>query len=243
MTVEPIPADAELTAAMGTDAGAAIRRRRKLTRVLKRTGDGPPVYAQMSMRDLSARLEELEAADPYTFKGYSRGAQTEIENRGQEYILEAMRDHRMLNALIEALWDGNVAAFQRDTGIELPLIRLLRKGVPYYQEGDPHFGQRQPPKQRAPQRCEYLVEVDRTDLAPMLVPGQLVGMVRTEHRADVINQIVALNHAKYGLSLALAQPDGTLTDARGNVIPGSDFEQIVGVTAWIGRRPRKPESL
>lgn len=211
-------------------AGAAIRRKRLSTRVPKKA---PGRSGPMSIRDLEERLQVLEARDPDLFRAYSRSIQVLIEHQGEHYLTRKLSDVRMLNALIQALWDGNVAAFEADTGVQLPAMSMLRKGVAAYTEGDPLRGNAL--RREPPHACLFMLRADGNDLAPMVVHDQWVGFVEAQVRTDLINQLVAVNHP-HGLKLALAHADGTLT--RGDTILDASFKDVVGVATWVGRRPR-----
>lgn len=218
-------------------AGRIIRRQRLSTRVAK---SGNRLPGPMSLRDLVALLAELEQLDPYLYRAYSRVTQTRIENGGADYILEKMSDPRMLNALIKILWGGNVAAFEADTGIALPALSMLRSGVPTYVEGQPRSGfvERIPP----PYPCDFVLRITASDLSPMLVPGQLIGLVRPSSRADIVNQVVVVDDEGYGLRAALAHQDGSLV-VGDRALARLAFRDVLGVAAWIGQRPRQAPDL
>ena len=223
------------------DAGARIRARRESILLDKRTRGGGWTRSGMSMRDLERRMDALARQNPAKFQSYSRTIQSKIENNAEHYLLHEIESERKVLAMIEVLYDGNVPEFERDTGIRFTDIRASRRPVYHWLEGARGYSEGTVPFSRTPLLpAEQVFEAATDALEPLLIPGQLCGLVAPLYADDVVNQVVVLNHPERGLIAALAVHETRyLQRCSGEWIElDAAYEQLIGVAQWLGRRPR-----
>lgn len=219
-----------------SDVGERIRLRRSSIIVDKKTGRGW-THAPMSLRDVETRTANLEVLNPAKFGRYSRTTQLNIEQRGADYLLYELESERKVLALIETLYEGNIAWFERDTGVSFSQIRGSRRQVRHWGEGNRRWGTGATPFLRDPLLpAEFVFEAISPDMSPILIPGQLLGAVVPLYPEDVHNQVVVINHPERGLIAALARDEITYAQLD-RAVEGASYEHVVGVAHWIGRRP------
>lgn len=186
-----------------------------------------------SVRNFAKFVPEYAERNPEIFKAFSRQWVARFIANGQEH-LNAVADIRMLNLLVDMLFDGNLETFLAETGFTYSVIEP--RPVPIWHEGDVHFKFTSPSKEKPRQRCEYLVVSESTDNVPMLEYGQRVGCTRPQSQSDITNQICVVFHPRQGMQLAIYR-DGAFWRANGEPLEGASLEHVIGVVDWVGRRP------
>lgn len=204
----------------------------------RRTGRG------LTMRDVEAMTHRLELESPERFETVARGSVSNLENEGSDFFSSRSRPlgQRRMNALIEVLYGGDTRLWVSETGVQIlhpddPGDLLTPR--PLYAEGG-RISAAQVREGHGPIRHEtpalpwadVLLEISTNDNAPLVWPGQIVGIsLAGEARHRGLNLLVH----KGRLTLAWQVETGRYAATTGS---GAGFglgprDSVVGYVRWI----------
>lgn len=203
-------------------AGEAIRARRQARG-----------YTYRRVDELSS---ELAQQDPQRFERVPRTVMWNMETGGEAFFMKRAVSPGKLRAVIEIMWGGDAAAFQRDTGLSVIDIQsdvgdeTAAAEIPLYLEmEDPAASRR---FVRAPVSCDFVTEVRTGRMHPVLSQGQPLYCIRADSARP--GEIVILSLPGDGLAVATALPGGRYrferTQREFALVEGA---QVFGVVSWL----------
>lgn len=189
----------------------------------------------LTYRALEEAAHKLHQQDPVRFGRVGRSLWYELATKPNLVHTRAIKNDK-LRTIAQLLWDGDLEAFARDTGLmiplpteETPVVNTL--SVPVYLEGSrlrENISQRDTPELP----CDLLYVPQTRKMAPYLVIGEPVGVRRLAHETVPVGRIAILLRES-GLEAAWVCPGGYYAYENGQPFRLTENEEVFGLVNWI----------
>ena len=204
----------------------------------RRTGRG------LTMRDVEHLTQRLALQDSERYEPVSRGTISNLENEGADYFERRSRTLSLakLNSIIELLYEGDLNLWTQETGVSLSPatedVDLLRPRPLYVEGGEATAGAVRAGqgalREQVPALpwADVLVEVTSNANAPLVWPGQIVGVTLTSMPVfRGLNLLVRRGHLVLAWQVRPGEYAVTTGDARAFGLGPKDA--VVGHVRWI----------